>query len=299
MPKATDVFDPEQHGIEAVIRARKVAEQHFEYELSNDPDEILASMKSFDPMFTTILRDTGRGSNDVFRCDTVDEQREFYRSGREHMDMIETPMFTSIGSDWYAFVHGLTGSRLKATGDMLYSEIIGVLPTSPGEDTIAGEIGLSFPIFGKQGDAPGAVAHERVASFGLLQQWLAAVQQRDADELASLYSDRMQGALFDPVQGAVDTVRGKVGVRDLYGAAFDAYEGLDVELIIRLIDRWYIFAELRWRYDEQGEAKMFRTADVFVPTPENEVIAQLGIGTRAVVAGTDRVGAAIASHGTG
>ena len=85
MSRATDVFDPEQHGIEAVIRARKVAEQHFDYELSNDPDEILVSMKSFDPMFTTILRDTGRGSNDVFRCDDppVDSPDPRWRANAE------------------------------------------------------------------------------------------------------------------------------------------------------------------------------------------------------------------------
>src|SRR5262249_54104640 len=155
---------------------------------------------------------------------------------REHMDMTDTPMFTSIASDWYGFVHGLTESTLKPSGELLYSEIIGVLPTSPGEDRIAGEIGMSFPAFGKQGDAPGEVAHERVATFRLLQKWLSALEQGDAEQFAALYTDDFQGALFDPLQGRVVDVKGASGVRDLYGAAFATYDKLEIDVVVRLID---------------------------------------------------------------
>ena len=62
MTRSTDVFLPDSRDVYGRIRARRVAEQHFEYELSNDPDEILASMKSYDPLFTTILRDTLSGN---------------------------------------------------------------------------------------------------------------------------------------------------------------------------------------------------------------------------------------------
>jgi hypothetical protein len=281
MTRVTDVFTPEEHDVRAAIRARQIAEKHFMHELSNDPDEILRSMKSTDPLFTTILRDTASGNNEIFRCSTIAEQREFYRSGREHMDMTETPMFTSIGADWYGFVHGVTTSRIKANGTTVQSEIIGLLPSTPDEETIAGEIGLSMPMFGKQGDAPAAVPLQRVETLALFQQWFTALRSGDADQVATLYADRIQAALFDPLEGQVAIVRGKDAVRQHYARLFAAYGSPTIDLVLRLIDRWYILAELLWNVREAPRDDFwFRTADIVVPTPENEIVSQLGIGTR-------------------
>src|SRR5262249_43224175 len=115
MARATDVFLPESRDLPGRIRARRVAEAHFDAELSNDADAILVSMKSYNPLFTTILRDAMRGNKAIFRCNTVDEQREFYRSGREHMNMTQVDILTSIGGDWYGFVHGITYTKALAT----------------------------------------------------------------------------------------------------------------------------------------------------------------------------------------
>jgi hypothetical protein len=286
MTRATDVFIPEEHDVRGAIRARRIAENHFLHELSNDPDEILRSMKSTDPLFTTILRNTASGNNDIFRCRTIAEQREFYRSGREHMDMTETPMFTSIGADWYGFVHGMTTSRIKANGTTVQTEIIGLLPSTPDEDTIAGEIGLSMPIFGKQGDEPGTLPLQRVETLALFQQWFAALQSGDADQVAALYADRIQAALFDSLEGQVAIVRGKEAVREHYSRLFAGCHIVTIELVLRLIDRWYIMAELLWNVSQPGrDETWFRTTDILVPTPENEIVSQLGIGTRRVLVG--------------
>ena len=37
------------------VRSREVAEAHFVAEVSNDPDEILTSMKSYDPLVTAVV----------------------------------------------------------------------------------------------------------------------------------------------------------------------------------------------------------------------------------------------------
>jgi hypothetical protein len=57
-------------------------------------------------------------------------------------------------------------------------------------------------------------------------------------------------------------------------------------LVLRLTDRWYVFAELVWEVaDHQGNELSFRTADVLVPTPDNEFVSQLGIGTKPLPGG--------------
>jgi ketosteroid isomerase-like protein len=190
-------------------------------------------------------------------------------------------MFTSIGADWYGFVHGMTTSRIKANGTTVQAEIIGLLPSTPDEDTIAGEIGLSMPIFGKQGDAPGALPLERVETFALFEQWFAALRSGDADQVSALYADRIQAALFDPLEGQVVIARGKKAIREHFHRQFAAYRAPTIDLVLRLIDRWYIMAELLWKVRESaGDKIWFRTADIVVPTPENEIVSQLGIGTR-------------------
>jgi hypothetical protein len=60
------------------IRSKEVAEAHFVAELCNEPDDILKSMKSYDPLLTTII--TGGTGNvpRLIRCATIDDQRAFH-----------------------------------------------------------------------------------------------------------------------------------------------------------------------------------------------------------------------------
>jgi ketosteroid isomerase-like protein len=283
MARPTDVFLPDSRDLQGRLRARRVAEAHFDAELSNDADAILVSMKSYDPLFTTILRDVMRGSKEVFRCNTVEEQREFYRSGREHMDMTQVDILTSIGGDWYGFVHGITHTALKASGDMLLTEIVGLLPITEDEDTIAGEIGMSMPPYGFQGEEPGALPLQRVAMLEVYHRWIHALGSRDAQTVADCYADDAEIAVFDPAQGAVVVRTGRESIGEFYESFFDAFRSVTIERVLQVVDRWFVFTELLWQVtNAEGEVRWFRTGDVLVPSPERRIVTQLGVGTKVV-----------------
>src|SRR5262245_26974845 len=168
------------------IRSRAVAEAHFVAEVSNDPDEILTSMKSYDPLLRSVVGGSEAASMLLVRCETRDEQRAFYAASRAQAHMTDVDLFTSLGGEWYGFVHGLATGSVLATGDSYTAELIGLLPTTPEEDTIAGEVGLSWPLdVGKLGDAPGALAFERVATKRVHDGWLDAFRLGDADGVAA------------------------------------------------------------------------------------------------------------------
>src|SRR3974390_2820101 len=178
MSRATDIFMPNSRDVYGRLRTRRVAEQHFDAEITNNIDEILQSMKTYNPLFTsTILDPTG---NKIFRCNTVDEQREFYRARREHSNMIKFDVRPSAGGDWYGFVQAISHNQAIATGEVFESEVVGLLPITPDEDTIAGEIGMSMPPYGYQGDVPGALPRQRVALAELLTRWIDALRKSDA-----------------------------------------------------------------------------------------------------------------------
>src|SRR4029453_5747857 len=93
------------------VRSREVAEAHFVAEVSNDPDEILTSMKSYDPLLTAGVVGTDAASMQLVRCSTRDEQRAFYAASRAQAHMVEVDLFTSIGGEGYGSGAGLGRGR--------------------------------------------------------------------------------------------------------------------------------------------------------------------------------------------
>jgi hypothetical protein len=54
-----------------------------------------------------------------------------------------------------------------------------------------------------------------------------------------------------------------------------------VDILHRLVDEWYVFAELRLTVAERttGETRAFHTAEFFIPANDGRFIARIGHGT--------------------
>ena len=234
--------------VEERVRCRAVAEAHFVAELSNDPDVIMTSMKSAAPLFTTIVIGADSDSPRLVHCATPEEQRSFYAAGRAHAHMSRVDLFTSVGGDWYGFVHGIVTSTALADSEVFSTELVGLLPTTPDEDTVAGEVGLGWPLLlGKPGDAPGDVARERVETVRVHDQWLDALRHGDAQRLADLYAPRASVAVRHPVTGAVICLEGRDAVAGFYRELLGEATVTGVDVVLRVVDRWFVFSEVRLR----------------------------------------------------
>jgi hypothetical protein len=124
----------------------------------------------------------------------------------------------------------------------------------------------------------------------LYERWLDGLGTCNALALADCYADNAEIAVFDAREGAVVVQLGRDSIGKFYGAVFDAYPSVSIERVLKVMDRWFVFTELLWRVrDADGKAFWFRTGDVLVPTPENVIVTQLGVGTRTVHTAEERV----------
>ncbi len=260
------------------VRSREVAEAHFVAEVTNEPDEILESMKSYDPLLTTVVVGTDARNMQLVMCGTRDEQRAFYAASRAQAHMVTVDLFTTLGGGWYGFVHGLTKGKVLATGDEYTAELIGLLPTTPDEDTIAGEIGLAWPLdVGKQGDAPGALAFERVATLRTHDAMLDAFRSGDPTRLTECYAVDARCALRHPLTGEVVGLEGRDAVGAFYRALLSETAIRSVDMVTRLVDRWFVFTELVVRMQPAGGREVVaRLADLCVIGKDDTVVVHLG-----------------------
>jgi hypothetical protein len=260
------------------IRSREVAEAHFVAEVSNDPDEILTSMKSCDPLLTSVVVGSDAASLQLVRCSTRDEQRAFYAASRAQAHMVAVELFTSIGGEWYGFVHGLATGKVLASGESYTAELVGLLPTTPDEDTIAGEVGLSWPLdIGKQGDAPGALAFERVATWRTHDAWLEALRSGDTERVGGQYATDARAAMRHPVTGDVIGLEGRAAIAEYYGDLMTGAAVRAVDVVTRLVDRWFVFTELVMQLGlADGREVVAQMADVCVVGHDDRILVHLG-----------------------
>jgi len=260
------------------IRSRRVAEAHFIFEQTNNPDEIMLSMKSYDPLHTAVVLDAAGGTEELVLNRTTVEQRHFYVRNRESGNFVAAEVFTSIGSDWYGFVHLIATGEAVSSGERGDMEVIGLLPSTIDEDTIAGEMGWTRPASARP-PGPG-MPHHRVAIAHVHAQWLDLVRGMDARALSELYSENVLGAVRDyPADQHVPLI-GRAAVQDHYASLFLRYRILDLDVVLRLVEDWYLLAELRWEL-EDGDRNRFvhRTADIMVLDDEHRIRRHIGYGT--------------------
>jgi hypothetical protein len=260
------------------VRSRQIAEAHFVVELSNDPDEILTSMKSNAPLLTTVVVPGEEGSLRLVRCATPEQQRAFYAASRSQAHMTQVELFTSIGGDWYGFVHGIVTSKVLSTSEQFTAELVGLLPSTSDEDTVAGEIGLGWPLaHGKRGDGLGEVGHERVATMRIHDAWLDALRLGDPQRISALYAPGAQAAFRDPVSGEITCLEGSDAIGGFYVDLFATTKVSSIDVVLRLVDRWFVFTELVARLDHAaGGDVVARLADICVIDADDKILVHLG-----------------------
>jgi hypothetical protein len=215
---------------------------------------------------------------------------QVYYQVRGHSDILATAPFLQLTGEWYSMLQVVATAQTKATKEVGEHEMVLVLPVTSGPG-ITGELcwiqmdrtslGKDLPVAEPKG--PREI---RKHLLGLHDQLIDALRLMDVDAVVALFSRGCQSAVRDYVDdtGTIAGVDDLEGLSAHYRAFFDLYEVQSVDLLQRVVEDWYLFAELRIEVvarsgTDEGDRLSFHTASVLVPGKEDKFIVQIGHGT--------------------
>ena len=191
-----------------------------------------------------------------------------------------------IRGDWYTYFESITTLGVKATGDTIKMVNMVLLACGTGRG-ITGEISWTVDPNARDAAAAAGISLEqqrwrRVENHN---RYLRAYKDGDVDAILDVLGDEPQSIIRDYVDntGALINLDGAEAHRNFYTALFDRYELLTTDILHRLSQDSYLFAETRITARqkqgvEDGSIVSFNTAEWFAQGEEGTLV-RMGHGT--------------------
>jgi hypothetical protein len=275
---------------EASVHAGVEAWTHMEAEFVGDVDKLMDTLVESGPYAYTIVPQIfPDGSVKSPIISTYDEIRECYKFVRGRSALLSAEPLVDIRGGWYNFNAAINRGRVSGQPNVTESFTIAIFPVSAGKG-ITGELVWVKTPRTKLGTGPDPVEPPLEGDAGRRQllalhnQYLDALRANDVEAVLDLMNDGVQANIRDYVNdtGTLIGIESKHDYRAYLKAFFERYEILSVEYLYRVMEDWYLFAEVRitvrTRVGDRRELA-FNSADFFVPAKDNRIIVQTGHGT--------------------
>jgi hypothetical protein len=300
MMRVVDI-DPEllRRSAEAELHAAEEGGRHVLSEIEGWVPAILETLAPEGPYGYTVRQEVlPDGALKVPIQTTREEIHEEYKFVRGMCDVLTHDPVVDIRGAWYLFQEVVNTGRLKgsyATADTTADtyETLVLLPVKTGKG-ITGEIfwhRTPREALG-QGPTPAEIPDRqtlRLENLALHDRYMDALRSADVDGMLSAMNDSVQLAVRDYVNdtGTLTQPDSKTTYGDYWQAFFAKYDIESVDLLERVIEEWYVFAEQRLtlRRRKGGESVAFHTAEFFIPAKDSLFIAQIGHGSDEAPAG--------------
>jgi hypothetical protein len=292
---------------EAVVHARaarlsgELAWKHVRSEFTQDVPTVLATLEPGGP-YTWTLPNNGFIPGDsalrYYSATTLDEIRETYENMRNFVEVWDWVATTEIRSGWYTITHGVSRLRDVVKDEYLELESITMFPT--GREGILGEVQIGdlgvarenrWPeVPAQPGEVP--LPRKRLEVLGLHNTMLDGIRTRDVDAILSTMRPDVATAIRSYLGDdyTVLNARGPEELAAYYRALFDRYRIVELDIVNRLSESWFLFAEVHWVVehrggDRVGEVVEFCTADLAPIDPDGKFWVRTGAGTDPVPVG--------------
>jgi hypothetical protein len=286
-------IDPEllRRSARAQVHAFDQAWDHIQKESTGHVPTILGTLIEDGPWAWAIVPELQPDGRIAMPVQTSFEGiEEMYKMIRGTSDVLSAEPIIDVQGTWYSMLEVYARSRLKATGEEGGHEMVLVLPVTTGTG-ITGELAwtkLDREYLGK--DLPIAPPKEPIEMRRLLlalhDEYLDAMRTHDASGMAATFSRSCCCAVRDYVDdtGTLAALDDLAGLQSHYEAFFERYDVQSVAVLERVVQDWYVFAEIRVEVvgktgEAAGEQLAFHTASVFAPGKEDKFIVQIGHGT--------------------
>ncbi len=274
----------------ATAHAAEQAWIHLRAEIVGNIPALMETLKSEGPYGYTIMPEVkpdGRIRLPI--VGTREGIHECYKTVRGGSDIHSTEAIAEIRGPWYTFAETVNVAQRRDSETPIIVETAALFPCSGKSKGITGElVWLRVPretlgTAPAPADLPTEQRAFRLHVQRLHERYLTALEAADIEGILLTYNESVQGATRDYVDcsGYLVSLDGKQAHRDYYAAFFDLYEVQSVTMLSRIVQEWYVFAELRMamRQRSNGIAVVFHTAEFFVPGRDGRFIVRVGHGT--------------------
>jgi hypothetical protein len=282
--------DPEllRKSANAAVHAAEQAWIHMQAEYAGRVPELMATLTAEGPYAYTIIPEVhADGGIKLPIIVTGEGIRQAYTLIRGASELICSEPLVEIRGTWYTFTEALNRGRLKGSDVTAESETVALFPSSTGKG-ITGELVWVRTPRSKLGRGPRTAVADvpemqlRRRLLALHDRYVNALRAADIDGLLETMDDSVQAAVRDYVSdtGTLTSLDGKEAHRGYYRSLFNKFDVLSAELLDRVVQEWYVFAELRVTLRQRGGGTVaFHTAEYFVPAHDGRFIARIGHGT--------------------
>jgi ketosteroid isomerase-like protein len=267
-------------------RAGDLSWRHIFSEFTQDPYQIAATLASDAPLaWTLALPSPDHGGAYRFRTGiTADEVRERYEELRSDLEIHGWEPMLEIRTGWYMMSQGISLLKLPQTGQMRKGETVVMFPV--GVDGILGELQVGTVGRLPDGTEPpeeGRLPLRRMAVLAEHEEYMTALREEDVDRIVSQHMDDAAIAIRNYIteESSLLNVAGHAAIRDHYIQLFAKYRVLDIQLVNRVAESWYVFAELHWTVEERSSGRKleFCTADLNSIDADRKYWVRTGAGT--------------------
>jgi hypothetical protein len=276
-------------------RAAEHAYTHLDAEFTQEIPKVLATLATEEPLSWTLphLIDDDGGITYLSR-ETFEEIDQQYHDLREMVEIHGSDAIVEIRQSWYTLTHAMVTLKLLESGTFTTGQTVTMFPI--GRDGILGEvqvgaIGARKAITDEQRNAAADEANFpqlRWDAWRAHNRYIDALRTEDVEGIVAAHRPTGASAIRNYVT-PTSTVLNADSADDLgryFTALYDQYHVLDIQLVNRVAESWYVFADLHWTVQERGGERRtleFCTAETSTIHIDGRYWARTGAGTDPVV----------------
>jgi hypothetical protein len=296
--------DPTTRGVvvqsiheEAVTHARRaeraadLAWAHLNAEYTQDIEKVLSTLATAEPLTWTLPQMVSDDGTMTYLAGTnINEIRAQYQALRHLVEIHDWDALVEIRQGWYTMTHGVVTLKSVKTGEFTRSQTVTMFPA--GRDGILGEVqvGAAGARMAAPAGEPGLdptgepLPQRRLEARAFHDRYVEAFRREDV--AAIVRANRKNGAAairnYLTGESSVLTTAGSEQLGAYYATFFDRYAVRDVQLVNRVVESWYVFAELHWTVEERAGARrtlQFCTAETSPLDADGRYWVRTGSGT--------------------
>lgn len=283
---------PQKHSAEAVAHARLAARAaelswiHIWAELTQDPEKIAATLATDAPIAWALAVPSAAagGAYRFLEGTSIDGVRNQYEGLRSQLEIHGWEPIIEVRGSWYTMWSGVSNIKTVSTGNIAKGQTAVLFPV--GGDGILGELQIGVVGRYPDGTAPrddGKLPVRRLGALHEHEDYLQSLRRGDVDAVMSAWRDDAALAIrdYNYDESKLLNVGGAQQIREYFTKLFGRYKVIDIQIVNRVIDTWFLFAELYWIVEDRKTGRKFDfcTADLTSLDEDRKYWVGTGAGT--------------------